>query len=319
VIEESTSKRASADALIRQLKSAGYSIDTFSVSSTGNWTVDDADWNYKDVPHLNIVHTQVRAIIGSMDDDHITTINLQKVFGIPLPLTLVNYATSATSQTYFTALGPYILIVFTEYIALGENRTEARTTYNIGAAGFARFAFPLLRRIMKKNYAVLMSEDLPMRDRRGTLRSRGFHFSSDGRPRTFTETTDLLFDNVVVPNRGTSTPIEIDRSVFEQDGAEHFVGSDDDRGVRLVRSGENLLVFPRMCTHEGALLDCAAVKNGRISCPWHARVFKPSVTVRLEPGAHAVFPNGSVRVTQSSVILELPSEAPAPSLAKAHV
>ena len=96
----SAPKRTSADVLLRQLRKAGYTIDTFSVSNTGDYALADADWNYKDIPHLNVVHTKVRAIVGTLDEDLITTVNLQKVGGIPFPLIVVNYATSEQSQTY---------------------------------------------------------------------------------------------------------------------------------------------------------------------------------------------------------------------------
>jgi hypothetical protein len=261
---------ASHDSLIRQFKNAGYKICTFSVSSTGTYSLEDADWNYKDVPHLNIVHTKVRAIIGSMEDDVITTINLQKVFGIPLPVTLVNYASSPTAQTYFTTLGPYILVVHTKYDSVAENRTCVTTVYNIAAAPLASFAFPLLRRILRSNYRTLMSEDLPMRERRGELRSRGFRFKSDGRARTFTETTDLLHENILPPERNTVRTESIPLEALSADGSSILVGPDDDRGVRLIRSGENVLVMPRMCSHEGASLDCAAVANKSLVCIYAA-------------------------------------------------
>jgi nitrite reductase/ring-hydroxylating ferredoxin subunit len=298
---------ASHDGLVRQLKSAGYKVCTFSVSSTGSYAIEDADWNYKDVPHLNVVHTKVRAIIGSMEEDVITTINLQKVFGIPLPVTLVNYAVTPTAQTYFTTLGPYILVVHTKYESVGDNRTCVTTLYNIASAPIASFAFPLLRRVLKNNYRTLMSEDLPMRDRRGELRSRGFRFKSDGRPRTFTETTDLLFENVVPPQRDAVRTESVPLEALSAEGATLLVGPDDDRGVRLIRRGENVLVMPRVCSHEGARLDCAQVAGGSLVCPWHAKRIGSLLTVPCHEGGSAESGNRIARIADGALSLTLPA------------
>jgi len=303
--------RATCDGLVRQLKSNGYSVSTFSVSSTGNYALADADWNYKDVPHLNVVHTQVRALLGTVDDEVITTINLQKILGMAWPLTLVNYASSDTAQTYFTSLGPFVLVVHTQYDALGPNQTKVTTTYNVAATGFMRLAFPFIRRVLTKNYKQLMLEDLPMRDRRGQLRARGFRFNSDGRARTFPETMNLLVDNVVAPERAKVRTESVPLEQLARNGTV-FVGPDDDRGVRLVKQGEELLVMPRFCAHEGAGLDCAEVKNGRLSCPWHGKNILPLARVALREGAACDFGGSRVAVDAAAIRLTLPSDESLP-------
>ncbi len=303
--------RASMDRLLRQLQNRGYKIHNFSVQSEGQYAVADADWNYKDVPHLNIVHTQVRTIIATIDDDLITTINLQKVAGIALPVALVNYASTGTSQTYYTTLGPYILIVHTEYFRLDENRTRVVTTYNIGAAGLWRIFFSLLERTIRGNYRRLMSEDLPMRDRRGELREKGFRFKSDGRTRTFPQTTDLIFENVVPPKRSRSRTERIPLERLGSNGDSVLIGSPDDRGLRVVRDGQNLLFFPRFCSHEGAAVDCSAVKSARLTCPWHAKKILPLATLPVSQQARAEFDPYAVQLENSHVLVTLPDGDPA--------
>jgi nitrite reductase/ring-hydroxylating ferredoxin subunit len=309
IAEPRSSKKflATHDGLVRQLKSAGYRICTFSVSSTGSYSVEDADWNYKDVPHLNVVHTQVRAIIGTMEDDVITTINLQKVLGIPFPVSVVNYAVSPMAQTYFTTLGPYILVVHTKYESIGDNETRVSTTYNIAGSPLVSFAFPLLRRILRSNYKTLMSEDLPMRDRRGSLRARGFRFKSDGRSRTFAETTDLLFENVVPPARPGTHTESVGLEQLAAEGASMLVGPDDDRGVRLVRKGDEVLVMPRVCGHEGASLDCAAIANDSLVCPWHAKRVATLFRIPLRDGSSADARGTSARIADGKLTLTLPA------------
>ena len=179
--------RTTADGLTRQLRNAGYHIHTFSVSSTGDYAVADADWNYKDVPHLNVVHTKVRCAVGTMDDELITTLAMQKVFGIELPhrhrqLRVFRYVL----QTYYTTMGPFALVVYTEYFQLAPNKTKVVTTYNIAGSKLFKLLFPLLQRVLTGNYRTLMSEDLPdAGSARGELRARGFGY------RTGRKTADL--------------------------------------------------------------------------------------------------------------------------------
>ncbi len=281
-----TPSRMNAESSVSALENAGYSIHRVRVSSEGNYAVADADWNYKDIPHLNVVHTQVRGICGTIEDDLVTSLFTQRVAGISVPIIIVNHADSDTSQTYFTTLGPFVLIVHTRYIELEPNRTRVETTYHIGGRGLWRLLFPILARVLRKNYAKLMSEDLPMRDRRGELRSRGFTYQTDGAPRSFPETADLLFKNVVPPKGGDALHVTEPLAAFRA-GADVFVGSDDDRGLRLVRQGDELLAFPRICLHEGAGLDCASLSAGKLSCPWHAMKIVPVLRLALRQGEQA--------------------------------
>jgi nitrite reductase/ring-hydroxylating ferredoxin subunit len=303
--------RTSADALVRQLANAGYTIREFSMVSTGDYSVEDADWNYKDIPHLNVVHTLVRTMIGTLDDDVITTVNLQKILGLPFPLVVVNYATGKDSQTYFTTFGPYVLIVHTRYEALAPNRVQVVTTYHIAGSRLAMLAFPLLRRILVKNYRVLMSEDIPMRDQRGRLREHGFSFRSDGRPRTFPETADLQIVNVIVPTREGSATQKIALSQFANESDCVLVGESDDRGLRITRQGSELLAFPRFCDHEGASLDCSDMRNGRLRCPWHAKMVAPLIRLAVDSPAEARSGAYALRIEGEALCVEVPAANPA--------
>ncbi len=258
------------------------------------------------------MHTKVRAIIGAMNDDVIATLNLQKIAGIAWPVTLVNYATSDNSQTYYTTLGPFVLVVNTVYERVEYNRAKVTTTYNIAAKGVFNLLFPLLKRILSKNYETLMSEDVPMRNRRGILRTRGFRFHSDGRSRTFTETTNLQFSNVVVPERTGSEQVSIALERLADDGAVVFVGEDDDRGVRLTRQASEILVLPRLCPHEGASLDESAVKNSRVFCPWHNRAFTALAKIDMNASGGPSSSNTAIADVQNgNVVVTVPSNCAA--------
>jgi hypothetical protein len=282
--------RRTAPELARSLERHGLKFRSFSVQSTGQWSSEDADWNYKDVPHLNQVHTQARAVPGAIGDEIIVTVNMQKIAGIPMPLALANYVATDGSQVYYTTMLCFVLVVETRISPTGEDgRTTVETTYRIGGPSIAMWAFPLLRKVLTANYHLLMSEDLPMREQRGRLRRAGYRFVSDGRDRTFAETTDLTIANVVPPASASSIALAEQFSIALSslsEGATVMVGAGPG-GLRLIRaSAEELLIFDRVCEHEGASLDGATMAGDCLVCPWHARRVKPLVSVDLSsPGA----------------------------------
>src|SRR5471032_2646839 len=93
----------SKDELIAKLKPAGFSFSEFRLVSEGHYETYDADWNYKDIPHLNILHKLVNSYPSSIDDNIITSVNLQSVLGFVLPMIVVNYHSGKNRQTYYTS------------------------------------------------------------------------------------------------------------------------------------------------------------------------------------------------------------------------
>jgi hypothetical protein len=277
--------RHTAPELVRSLGRHGLRFRSFTLESEGAWSGEDADWNYKDVPHLNEVHTLARAIPAAIGDEIATSVNMQKIAGIGMPIALANYVASDGSQVYYTTMLCFVLVVETRISDVGDvaegGGASVQTTYHVGGPRVAMWAFPLLRRILTANYHVLMSEDIPMREQRGLLRRAGFSFASDGRPRTFAETVDLTVRNVVAPVPDCEKVVTIDLSALRE-GATITAGSGPD-GLRIVRTSRaEISIFNRVCDHEGAPLDCALLSGGVLVCPWHAKRVKPLAIVKLD-------------------------------------
>jgi nitrite reductase/ring-hydroxylating ferredoxin subunit len=281
-------RRSAAD-LARGLERHGLVFRSFVVSSEGEWAAEDADWNYKDVPHLNEVHSLASTVPAAIDDEVIATVNIQRIGGLPMPIALANYVAPDGSQVYYTTLFAFVLVVETRIIdttPVGADaapcRARVETTYRIGGPKVLMWFFPVLRRLLTANYHVLMSEDLPMREQRGRLRRAGYRFKSDGRPRTFAETVDLTVTNVIAPEPDLEHKSLIDLGPLTESGATVVVGHGS-AGVRLVRGvGSEILVFDRVCSHEGACLDSARLAGSSLVCPWHAKRIKPLETFRTD-------------------------------------
>jgi Rieske [2Fe-2S] domain len=271
----------SKDELMARLKPAGFTFSQFELVSEGRWETYDADWNYKDIPHLNALHKLVNSYPSSIDDQIVTSVNLQAVAGVVLPMIVVNYHSGPNRQTYYTSFLNLLLIVETTWSSLGPNHTRVVTQYAIGSRWYLKFLHPIVRRLITKNYRQLMSEDLPMRERRGNLRDWGYAFRTDGPVHSFAATLHILEENMVVrremtppaPQRVTVAEIETARA------QDIFTTRSDHWGLRLnVRDGA-LHVYPRMCPHEGACLDEQPLDRGTVKCPWHGRLLRPLASI----------------------------------------
>lgn len=275
-------KKFTRESIVQRAAQEGYAFKHFSLEHVGRYSAEDADWNYKDIPHLHFVHHLAEAIPTMISDDFITTLNTQMMFGMKVPLTVVNYESGPGEQTYYTTLFWFILVIQTRFFELAPLQTTVTTTYSIGMPKMLRWFFPLLRWTITRNYRVLMTADVPMRERRGELRSRGFGFSREHPTYSFADTTLITRQNVTPPPRNSETPIlDIDLKAAVQSATESLLGTDDDLGVRAKREGSIVELFPRICPHEGACLDGSPVEEGKVKCPWHGRQFTAICTVNL--------------------------------------
>jgi nitrite reductase/ring-hydroxylating ferredoxin subunit len=294
-----------------ELQAAGLVFDEFSISVEGPYTTSDADWNYKDVPHLSYMHPGVKPVLGIVDDRTMITINLQKLFGLWLPMAVVNYQPNGRPQTYFTTWLFFVLIVTTGYEQLEPLRCRVTSHYAVGGPRLLSWLLPIIRFVLKRNNAWLMEGDIPMRTRRGELRARGYTFSrrTDG-PYTFAETMDVGRSNVSPPpgsNPSTGATIDL-VSQLNHDG-QYLFGDNGHFGLRLLRQGDRLMVFPRMCTHEGACLDDRPCNNGRIKCEWHGRVFAPLAEFNLAGGASQRKNAGAYEISLAGTVVTISPHA----------
>lgn len=283
-------KKYGVSEMVAKLKMEGLIFSQFSLEHEGEYDVDDADWNYKDVPHLHHVHELAESIPAVIGDDLVATINLQKILGLRIPLALVNFEAEAKRQIYFTTWFFHVLIIETVYEATCSGRTKVTTTYSMGCPPLLALTFPVLRWLLKRNYQNLMGADIPMRLRRGELRKWGYRFFRDTPTYSFRKTTDITRANVITDGALAEGGVYvIDVSSETQGIAQWFVGRDDHLGLRVVRDGDSLLLYPRMCPHEGASLDQQECIDRHVKCPWHGRIFKAHGQFSLgEAGSQSV-------------------------------
>ena len=249
-----------------------YKFDTFTVASFGEYNKEDSDWNYKDVPHLNIVHQNVDSVQAFISDKVAGSVNTQKIpfFGFKFPMTLINYEYENYNQVYFSTLGPYLIIVNTVSRQEGD-RTLVDTKYGIGSRGFFSIFHGLIKRAINKNYKVLMSEDIPMRERKGKLRKLNHDFYKPDETYSFNFTQEIFRANTFIK---TSSNAEITLNIEDIYNSDERVSMGNGDGLLsffITKENNKVKLWPKTCPHEGAELNINCIHNERILCPWHHR------------------------------------------------
>jgi len=289
-----------AEFLKKRLSKHSIHFKTFSIETLGDWDFDDADWNYKDIPHLEYVHDLIENTPSYISDDIICSIAVQKIpfFFLKLPITLTNYDTSSDTQTYYSTLLFWVLIIESKIISLGNNRTKVITTYNIGSTPFFQIFYPLIKYLIKKNYNNLMLGDLPMRERRGYLRTKGISFikKNNSGKYTFPETAELSISKVIFPKKANKNyKYKIQLQKFINDKVIEI--GDDIYGLLIMYHNDTFKIYKRTCDHEGANLsrNCFNSKNNLLVCPWHGKVVHPIANL---PSNENVFKNNFLKVSK---------------------
>ena len=268
----------SVDSMIAGLTEFRFVFTSAEHQSSGEYLSPDAEWNYNDVPHLHEVHELAEAVQGAIADDYAASIFIQKIGPFRFPMTVFIGNISRFENIYFTTLGPFILLIRTNWTTVGI-RTTVVTKYCLGSGKWLKWTHKFVYKILASNYGVLMSADIPMRTRRGELRSRKYSFKGD--------TDGYGFDSSVKINSlGVEAPSELKEFEWQSEISQigvgtTLIGADDNSGVQLIRQDNLIRVFPRICMHAGASLDFRKIENSCIKCPWHGKLIKPILTIDL--------------------------------------
>lgn len=283
--------------VLKNLQALGFKSKSFTLDSEGKWAPEDAEWNYYDVPHLNEVHSQADAATLYTLERYSSSILRQRVGPISLPAIVSIFESSEHSIAYASTIGPFIICVESSWALMDFGTTRVQTTYTISTTKIWAPWTWVIRKLLVRNYGILMSEDLPMRERRGQLRELGYTFTTDKNGSTFIGSTDLRSNNVLVPQLPKDSWSLATAEILS--GEDLYVGPTDVRGVRLKREGDQIFFYPRMCLHEGALLDGIGPNSNGVKCPWHGRVERKLGVLDLGGNTNTVELGQSHRVSKS--------------------
>jgi hypothetical protein len=295
--------------IVADLERRGLRFRTFTLEAASPDAIEDVMWNEHDLPHVPFVHRDFRMVLGEVSDGALSGYYLQRVLGVTLPMPVSYRRLGPGRRVYETALGPVVLIVESELTARPSG-THERTTYSVGAPRWATAVLAVAERVLRRNAARLRAEDAPLRARRTELRRRGYRFAEDSQGPSYQRSMDLSRRSVLPP------PLRADEvSVDLDDGRrEWWLGSDDHLGLRVVREGAQVTVFPRLCAHQGASLDACELEHGGLRCPWHGRSIGPLARFELGRPNPQVRSGGLVLDLSGSRLRVAPLEAPSVSI-----
>ena len=243
----------------------------------GDYEPFDADWNYKDIPHLAEVHHAVDGVVIASETNHTSSVFLQQVGPIRVPLIVYIGEGTNNNAVYVGSAGPFVIVIETKWQRVAENRSRVITTYEIFSPKLLKFLQPVVHRLLSRNYDILMTADLPMREQRGRLRKRGYVFAGDSAGYGFRESSNVYVRNVIAPQELSRPSIRVRLDNVAEGRSVH--GGDAEDGVVVERNGNVLSVYPRICDHEGASLDCALLQEKGLRCPWHGRTVRPIASI----------------------------------------
>jgi hypothetical protein len=258
------------------LAAAGYHCLSCALATDGLYSAKDSEWNYSDVPHLNYVHARVEGCPLLTTNTHASSLFLQRIGPFAVPASLHVSHVASDVHDYLLIVLNIIVRVTTHHQPSGAGCLTT-TRYNFYFRGIlGRLVALMARYATRRNYRVLMSEDLPMREQRHRLRQLGVVFAYDRKPLIgFVDTLNVHENHVdatALSHAERTTQIDL-----SSDDGDLKV---DQLLLRLTWDYQSVKIWPLICPHEGAPLSaCAAQSSRSLMCPWHGRRLSPLAVV----------------------------------------
>jgi nitrite reductase/ring-hydroxylating ferredoxin subunit len=271
-----TEQKASLKKIVSFMQEENDWVKSFEASSIGTYLPEDAMWNYKDAPHLNYVHSLAMGCQALISDNHVAALHTQKILGIRFPMTLVEYQSAPNELIYISTILVFTILVntrITKKESKGQN-TLVLTNYIVAGPWYTKPLFYIIKKIILNNYRILMSEDLPMRDRKAQLRKNEYAFLHDKTDHSWNNSLNIAKNNLILPCNEVVFKIDLNKEFINN--GEYLLGENGIFGFRLVKKDDRFTLYPRICLHEGACIDNQKINHNEIiSCPWHGRNIRP--------------------------------------------
>lgn len=246
------------------------------VSTNGVFTkilkyeVRDLDWNHMDGFHRPTIHdTYHEAIKFANDKDFQFSLTRLGKTPLIIPVFDMRLGNGKFYQT-FSIFNLFTIICFTKIEKLESSKVKQVIEWQILSHPFLKFLHKFISKKIYNLNKIQTEEDFVIRERRFYLRSKGFKFETDN-PNYIN--SNNLKSKLIPPNFDSKKSLEIKlenllnnkKKLVEFNSISFFIQ----------RNQNTLLIWPGICTHEGAQLNKDCFKDKSLICPWHNLVFKP--------------------------------------------
>jgi nitrite reductase/ring-hydroxylating ferredoxin subunit len=236
--------------------------------------VRDMEWGVFDLIHRIYVHGTYANFIPLVSSKDVSVlVTPWQRLPLYLQVTTARLAPGFFYQS-FSVLGLLYCHQMSKMTQEGD-KTRVVMDWYIASHRFLKFLHPIFNRRLRKLQNVQNAEDVPVRDRRLALRKRGIKFATD--VPDFINSNDLR-DHVILPK--LEAPVRFSLSALDDRATTQITFGAAEFLIR--REGNDILVWPSLCPHEGALMRAENLCGDKLSCPWHGRTFTPT---RLRAGA----------------------------------
>tara|TARA_Y100001936_G_C15925579_1_gene586495 strand:+ start:387 stop:851 length:465 start_codon:yes stop_codon:yes gene_type:complete len=151
--------KKSFEIIISALEKEGYSSKIVQVNSKTKNLDKNSEQNNNNFIKPNIVYESKQSLQPIVDENYVGSINLTKLpilFGIEIPIVVVNYEYTVNNEIYYSSFGPF-LIVINNKRKITNNEYEIESRFAVLNKPFFNFLTPLIIRIIKKNNNVFKS------------------------------------------------------------------------------------------------------------------------------------------------------------------
>jgi hypothetical protein len=270
----------SFDRLVHRLENHGYRFMKFEISTIDPCLPVDVEWNYKDIAHVEHLHSHIWREFTYVGGNTYSTLDLRNLFGISIPQSTTFYATEDNRLIAQSTLFLYIILVEVSIEQFSETEAKTSTRYAVGVKmRIGQLLFPMIRRALLRNWEQFMEDDRSMRIRRGELRKNGF---------TFVDNSPVNMRNTMhIQDVGVRPPAECpDAANFSLNVPKNLnkivrLGNNDHLGLQVSISDQSINIFPRLCPHRGASLDTENCDGKFVTCPWHGRKFGSLCSIKI--------------------------------------
>lgn len=290
----------SAHTFKTSLVNAGFISTDITLSVRITCDKRDAEWNYSDVPHLNVIHSQVKQSNIHISKNVIANIFAQRVLGFRINLPVVILHTDPDSHFYYTTAYGFWIAVETRYVQTNCHECIISTTYTVWSRPYLSLLHNIVLRLITKNYNILNSEDQPMRLQRGWLRkSNNYEFQKDTLKLIgFNDTVNVSEKNIRFSQNTKHVALPIKQLSDSKGNFQHALQ------LFLERQDNLLVIRPALCEHEGACLVTSKhgcdVNSPKLSdrgedliwlsrCPWHGKKIHHLARIPLSPESTCSF------------------------------
>lgn len=242
----------------------GYGLTKGEYRFPATCSVDDLDWNHVDQDHRPFIHKTYNQSIRLFTDSN-SSISLTKFSFWKFSFWIQIIDLKIKRGLFYQCFSVFNLVHF-HGILKNSDKDMVYQWYIFSPRGLKPLRSRLSQMMYKLNH-VQIAEDIPVRERRKTLRSQGYRFDPD--ERNFL-TGNSKGNHTAYPKLSSEVIIPINQ--LDTNRPNSF-GLAENSFLAMKGKDESILIWRSTCPHEGGPLAEGKLCGDQIKCPWHGHLF----------------------------------------------